>query len=97
MDNKSDKLIVHWWKDGNVNDVISTIGYLVNLNAKEIQLAINKGIEEDTIHIPMDWVCQYGKLTSNQVSSIIWLEGASLTPIGFTTLSLEMPVSASYI
>lgn len=31
MDNKSDKLIVHWWKDGNVNDVISTIGYLVNL------------------------------------------------------------------
>jgi len=47
MDNKSDKLIVHWWKDGNVNDVISTIGYLVNLNAKEIQLAINKGIEED--------------------------------------------------
>lgn len=53
MDNKSDKLIVHWWKDGNVNDVISTIGYLVNLNAKEIQLAINKGR-----HIPMDWVWQ---------------------------------------
>ena len=65
MDNKSDKLIVHWWKDGNVDDVIPTIGYLVNLNAKEIQLAINKGIEEDIVHIPMDWVFQYGKLTSN--------------------------------
>lgn len=51
MDNKSDKLIVHWWKDGNVNDVISTIGYLVNLNAKEIQLAINKGIEEDSFYL----------------------------------------------
>lgn len=53
MDNKSDKLIVHWWKDGNVNDVISTIGYLVNLNAKEIWMAPDIRIPHD---IPDDYI-----------------------------------------
>ena len=55
MDNKSDKLIVHWWKDGNVNlkpeyDGVdfqigssSDTGYLRYDNTSGLEFAISPG------------------------------------------------------
>ena len=57
-----------WWSTAeefteNI-PAISTIGYLVDINDKEITLArnINDGILQDFIHIPMNKVTQYGNL-----------------------------------
>lgn len=55
---------------------ISTIGYLADINDKEIVLArnISDGIFQDFIHIPMNKVTQQGNLQSQLRAQLLYSE-----------------------